>query len=70
MLDQSLFVIYINFLDENVGSMNSQFVNDVKIGDEVDGEESYLRLQQYLVQTREEWQMVFNSDKCKMVHFS
>lgn len=51
MLDQSLFVIYINFLDENVGSMNSQFVNDVKIGDEVDGEESYLRLQQYLVQT-------------------
>lgn len=70
MLDQSLFVIYINFLDENVGSMNSQFVNDVKIGDVVDGEESYLRLQQYLVQTIEEWQMVFNSDKCKMVHFS
>ena len=44
VLSPLLFVIYINNLDENIGSMVSKFVDDTKIGGRVDSEESYLQL--------------------------
>ena len=72
MLAPLLFVIYINDLDENIGGMVSKFADDTKIGGIVDSEESYRQLQpdlDQLGQWADEWQMEFNLDKCKVMHF-
>ena len=72
VLGPLLFVIYINDLDDNIGGMVSKFADDTKIGGIVDSEEGYLRLQQdldQLGQWADEWQMEFNLDKCKVIHF-
>ena len=45
VLGPLIFVIYINDLDENLGGIVSKFADDTKIGDIVDSEERYLRLQ-------------------------
>lgn len=45
-----LFVILINYLDENVGSNISNFADDTTIGGIEDSEEVHLRLQQDLCQ--------------------
>ena len=45
VLGPLLFVIYINDLAKNSGSMVSKFSDDTKIGGIVDSEEGYLGLQ-------------------------
>ena len=70
VLGPLLFIIYINDLDENIRGMFSKFADDSKIGGIV--EESYLQLQRdldKLGQWADEWQMEFNLDKCKVMHF-
>ena len=72
VLGPLLFVIYINDLDENIGGMVSKFADDTKIGGIVDSEEGYLGLQMVLDQLgqrADKWQMEFNLDKCKVMHF-
>ena len=50
VLGPLLFVIFINDLEENIGSMVSKFADDIRIGGIVDSEEGYLGLQQDLDQ--------------------
>ena len=52
--------------------MVSKFADDTKIGGIVDSEKSYLQLQrdlEQLGQWADEWQMEFNLDKRKVMHF-
>ena len=72
MLGPLLFVIYINDLDENIGGVVSKFADETKTGGILFSEEGYLRLRwdlDQLGQWAEEWQMEFNLDKCKVMHF-
>jgi len=59
-------------LDDNLGGKVNTFANDNKIGGIVDRKEGYLGLQRdldQLGQWADEWQMEFNVDKCKVMHF-
>jgi len=67
-----LFVIYINNLEENLGSMISKFADDNNIGGRVRSEEAYRGLQRdldQLGQWADEWQMEFILHKCEVMDF-
>ena len=71
VLGPLLFVIDINDIDENVRGMISKFADDTKIGRVVNSEggQSLQEDIDGLVRWAEQWQMVFNSDKCKVMYF-
>ena len=72
VLGPLLFVIYINDLEENVAGLISKFEDDTKIGRVADNDEDCRRIQQDIDRPEnwvEKWQMEFNPDKCKMMHF-
>lgn len=59
-------------LDVNVGGMISRFRNDTPISGVVEEGGGLARLQQDIHQMEtslKNWQMEFNSDKCKVIHF-
>ena len=67
-----LFIIYINDLDDNILSNISKFADDTKLGNRITSEKDYQILQNDLnkiVNWSKEWQMKFNTDKCKVIHF-
>ena len=72
VLGPLLFLIYINDIDEGVKSSISKFADDTKIGRTILGEKDRIELQndlKLLGQWAEKWQMKFNTDKCKVIHF-
>ena len=67
-----LFIVFIDDIDEGIHSTVLKFVDDTKlmarVGSEVDRE----RLRSDLIalfQWSEDWQMLFNLDKCAVMHF-
>lgn len=72
VLGPILFIIYINDLDDNVLSNISKFADDTKLGNRINSEKDYQLLQSDLdkiVNWSKTWQMKFNKDKCKVIHF-
>ena len=70
MLGPLLFVIYINDLDDTVGSNILKFADDTKIFRKVRSGSSQVLQEDLdsLVRWSEKWQMLFNQDKCKCLH--
>ena len=75
MLGPTLFVIFKNPIDqvlEKLPGFLSKFADDTKVGGIADNQEECAVLQQildYLVEWADKWQMRFNADKCKVIHF-
>src|SRR5215469_6674262 len=68
----SLYSIYINDLDTDIISNISKFEDDTKIGSRVDKKSGRQSLQNDLnkiIACSKTWQMNFNADKCKIIHF-
>ena len=66
-----LFIIYINDLDDTVGSSILKFADDIKIFRKVrSGQDSEVPQEDLdsLIRWSEKWQMLFNQDKCKCLH--
>ena len=74
VLGPTLFLIYINDIDKAVevsGSILKKFADDTKFAMVVESEEERARFQAGLdnLQTwSEDWQMLFNVTKCKIIH--
>ena len=71
VLGPLLFLIYINDLDDTVGSNILKFADDTKIFRKVrSGQDSQVLQEDLdsLVRWSEKWQMSFNQDKCKCLH--
>ena len=75
VLGPILFVIFINFFDRyilNEVHILSKFADDTKIGRIVNNVNDSTILQNAIdkvVLWSEEWQMKYNTDKCKVLHF-
>lgn len=72
VLGPTLFLIYINDLERDVSSMLFKFADDTKMLAAVKTVEDAQILQgdlRQLSKWSEDWLMLFNSDKCKVVHF-
>ena len=66
-----LFVIYINDIDESVSCKVLKFADDTKIYRTVNTQHEIESLRNdlcKLVTWSEDWQMLFNADKCKVMH--
>ena len=72
VLGPVLFIIFIDDIEENVAGKIVKFADDTKLiarvgtGQEVESLREDLRK---LFQWAEEWQMLFNVDKCSVLHF-
>ena len=71
VLGPILFIIYINDLENEIGSNILKFADDTKMFRRVESQEDRHQLQSdlnKLVKWAEKWQMLFNKDKCKCLH--
>ena len=71
VLGPILFIIYINDLNFGIRNWILKFADDTKIFSRINNSLDSERLQSDLLQlTRwsEEWQMLFNVNKCKVMH--
>jgi len=71
VLGPILFVLYINDIDECINSKILNFANDTKIYRTVNSLEAIDSLRadlHNLVSCSVDWQMLFNIDKCKVMH--
>ena len=71
VLGQLLFIIYINDIDDCVVGKILKYVDDTKIYHTVYSDEDVNTLQSdltNLVELSKEWQMLFNAEKCKVMH--
>ena len=72
VLGPLLFIIFVNDMDQSILSQLLKFADDAKLFrcvsdlDSVDALKDDLKS---LCQWAEEWQMLFNVDKCKVMHF-
>ena len=75
VLGPTLFVVFINpivLVLENLSGFLSKFADDTKVGHLADTDENRETLQailNYLTDWADNWQMAFNKDKCKVIHF-
>lgn len=74
VLGPALFILYINDIDgvTTVATVISKFADDTKLICKVNVEEDSIKLQteiNNLYDWSMEWQMLFNSSKCKVMHF-
>ena len=74
VLGPALFILYINDIDGAtiVSTVISKFADDTKLIRKVNAEEDSIILQSEINSLHEwslEWQMIFNSSKCKVMHF-
>ena len=74
VLGPTLFLIFINDIDNAVdvtGSVLKKFADDTKFGMKIKDDEDRVRFQNVIdnLQTwSEDWQMLFNVSKCKILH--
>jgi len=71
ILGPILFLIYINDLDFGIRNWILKFADDTKIFSRINNSLDSERLQSDLLQLirwSEEWQMLFNVNKCKVMH--
>jgi len=71
VLGPLLFLIYINDIDESVGGRILKFADDTKVYNKMRSDEDIASLQSdlcNLVAWSKEWQMLFNVEKCKVMH--
>jgi hypothetical protein len=71
VLGPLLFVIYINDIDDGIVSKISKFADDTKLCAKINNEEDAEVLRQDLARLykwSEDWQMLFNIDKCAVMH--
>ena len=71
VLGPILFIIYINDLDFGIRNWILKFADDTKIFSRINNSLDSERLQSDLLQLirwSEEWQMLFNVNKCKVMH--
>ena len=68
-----MFIVFINDIDESVeGASLYKFADDTKMLRVVDSEEDQENMQinlENLMSWANSWQMQFNADKCKVIHF-
>ena len=72
VLGPVLFLIYINDIDVNINSHILKFADDTKIFRISSTTNDTNELQQdlkTLLKWSEDWQMLFNADKCKSIHY-
>ena len=72
MLGPVLFLIFINDIDSSLTSSISKFADDTKLYRKVNDEKDASLLQKdldRLLTWSQTWQMSFNADKCKVLHF-
>jgi len=72
VLGPILFLIYINDLDYGIRNWILKFADNTKVFSRANGSEDCASLQKdldTLVNWSEEWQMLFNVGKCKVMHF-
>ena len=72
VLGPVLFIVFIDDIDEGIRSTVLKFADDTKLVARVGSEEDRERLRQDLVELykwSEDWQMLFNLDKCSVMHF-
>jgi ribonuclease P/MRP protein subunit RPP40 len=72
VLGPVLFLVYINDLDIGITNLIYKFADDTKLLAKVDSAEEHDKLQDdlnTLVSWSKDWQMKFNTDKCKVMHF-
>ena len=70
VLGPLLFIIYINDLDSGVKSKLSKFVDDTKLGGEMDSRVGGDQIQESIdtcMDWAKYWQMEFNLSKCKVL---
>lgn len=71
VLGPLLFLIYINDLDYGIKNWILKFADDTKLFGKIRGTSDVIKLQDdldQLLQWAEEWQMLFNTEKCKVMH--
>ena len=71
VLGPLLFLIYINDIDEDIISKFSKFADDSKVAKVVNNLEDSEILRDDIVKLQKwshDWQVEFNSDKCKVMH--
>jgi len=71
VLGPLLFLVYINDLDVGISNWILKFADDTKIFSQIRDDKDRERLQedlQKLCQWSEEWKMLFNVSKCKVMH--
>ena len=67
VLGPVLFIVFIDDIDEGIRSTVLKFADDTKLVARVGSEEDRERLRQDLIELfkwSEDWQMLFNLDKC------
>jgi len=72
VLGPSLFIIYINDIDSSVLNRLSKFADDTKLYSCVSSQSQIESLRNDLASLFKwsmDWQMLFNLDKCKVMHF-
>ena len=72
VLGPVLFIVFIDDIDEGIRSTVLKFADDTKLVARVGSEEDRERLRQDLIELfkwSEDWQMLFNLDKCAVMHF-
>ena len=71
VLEPTLFIIYINDIDDGITSSLLKFADDTKLLRKVGTQDDCEELQKDLhrmYKWSEDWQMMFNIDKCKCLH--
>ena len=71
ILGPLLFLIFINDLDVGIENWILKFADDTKVFSSVNSVEEHSKLQkdlQAIKRWSEEWQILFNVDKCKVMH--
>ena len=67
-----MFIIHINDLDVNLNSYVLKFADDTKVFSSVQSANKVSELQEdldTLFEWSNKWQMMFNAQKCKCLHF-
>jgi len=72
VLGPLLFLIYINDIDDGIINKLSKFADDTKLVGKVTTEDQVSSMRKdlnELYKWSEDWLMLFNADKCKVIHF-
>ena len=71
ILGPILFIVFINDIDENISSTVLKFADDTKLLRGLSNDRDINNLQEDLMklfQWSQDWQMLFNIEKCKVLH--